>query len=104
MEAFIVVMAALALGYILGRIRPWWRLDGWAEDQIRFSGRWVRRGAVPLMVVALVRWLTAPRESWRAFRLPPAEPRVAVAPQRDPDWAGNRARAIRKEGQETPPG
>ncbi|MET8605569.1 hypothetical protein ABZV92_18705 [Streptomyces rubiginosohelvolus] len=100
MKSFIVVTTALALGYALGRIRPWWRLGGWAEDQIRFSGRWVRRGAVPLMVVALARWITAPRESWRAFRLPPAEPpRAALAPQRDPDWAGNRARATQKEGQ-----
>ncbi|WP_274036311.1 hypothetical protein [Streptomyces sp. MMBL 11-1] len=92
MKSVIVVTTALALGYAFGRIRPWWRLDGWAEDQIRFSGRWVQRGTVRLVAVALVRWLTAPRESWRAFRLPPAESRVALAPQRDPDWAGNRAR------------
>ncbi|WP_331751104.1 hypothetical protein OG215_37775 (plasmid) [Streptomyces globisporus] len=99
MESVIVVTAALALGYALGRMRPWWRLDGWAEDQLRFSGRWVQGGTVRLMAVALARWLTAPRESWRAFGRPPAEPRV-LTPQRDPNWAGCRANVTRDEEEE----
>ncbi|MFJ1662569.1 hypothetical protein [Streptomyces anthocyanicus] len=97
MKAVFLVTTALALGYALGRIRPWWRLDGWAEDQIRFSGRWVQGRTVRLMAVALVRWLTAPRESWRACRLPSVGPRGALAPQRDPDWAGNRARVTQED-------
>ncbi|MFI1189673.1 hypothetical protein [Streptomyces californicus] len=88
MKSVIDVATVLAFGYALGRIRPWWRLEGWAEDHIRFSGRWVQRNAVGLMAVVLARWLTAPRESWRALRLPLTGPQV-LTPQRDPNWANN---------------
>ncbi|MGW0844125.1 hypothetical protein ACWD26_29110 [Streptomyces sp. NPDC002787] len=34
--------AALALGYALGRVRPWLQLGEWAEEQVRLHpGRWI---------------------------------------------------------------
>lgn len=36
------IVAALALGYALGRVRPWLQLGDWAEEQVRFHpARWV---------------------------------------------------------------
>jgi hypothetical protein len=38
----LAITAALALGYFLGRVRPWLQLGDWAEDQVRLHpGRWV---------------------------------------------------------------
>ncbi|MEU3743233.1 hypothetical protein AB0E78_40020 [Streptomyces sp. NPDC032198] len=62
--------AALAAGYLLGRLRPWRRLGDWAADQVRFTGAWVRGGAARQAVVVLVHAVTAPRTSWRIMRAP----------------------------------
>ncbi|WP_344367012.1 hypothetical protein [Streptomyces gobitricini] len=39
MKAIVVTaVAALAAGYLLGRLRPWQRAGDWAADQVRFTG------------------------------------------------------------------
>lgn len=38
----VTAVAALAAGYLLGRLRPWQRLGDWAADQVRFTRAWVR--------------------------------------------------------------
>ncbi|MET9593175.1 hypothetical protein ABZY45_19885 [Streptomyces sp. NPDC006516] len=81
--------AALAAGYLLGRLRPWQRLGDWAADQVRFTGAWAWGGAARQAVVVLVHAVTAPRTSWRIMRAPAAETR-APTPVRDPDWVANR--------------
>ena len=88
MGAVITAVAALASGYGLGRLRPWRRAGGWAADQVRFAGSWVRDGTGRQAAVALVHVVTAPRTSWRAMRAPTMQTRVP-APVLDPGWAAN---------------
>ncbi|MEV5463051.1 hypothetical protein [Streptomyces sp. NPDC002788] len=85
----VTTVAALAAGYLLGRLRPWQRAGDWAADQVRFTGPWVRGGFGRQAVVVLVHVVTTPRTSWRIVRTPATEPR---APVRDPDWVANRSR------------
>lgn len=89
--AVLIVTAAVALvvGYLVGRVRPWQRLGNWAEDQVRFTGAWVRGGRVRQAVVVLVHVLVRPRTSWHILRTPGTEARVP-APVRDPNWVDNR--------------
>ncbi|WP_329461102.1 hypothetical protein [Streptomyces sp. NBC_01431] len=42
MGVVVTADAALAAGYLLGRLRPWQRAGDWAADQARFTGTWVR--------------------------------------------------------------
>lgn len=44
MAVVVTAAAALALGYLLGRLRSWRRVGDWAADQVRFTGTWVRGG------------------------------------------------------------
>lgn len=44
MVVVVTAAAALAAGYLLGRLRPWRRLGDWATDQVRFTGGF---GAAP---------------------------------------------------------
>ncbi|MEV5350285.1 hypothetical protein [Streptomyces achromogenes] len=92
MGIVVTAAAALAVGHLLGRLRPWQRLGDWAADQVRFTGAWVRGGAGRQAVVVLAHAATAPRTSWRILRAPGTETR-APAPMRDPDWVANRTRA-----------
>jgi hypothetical protein len=55
--------AALAAGYLLGRLRPWQRAGDWAADQVRFTRAWVRGGTGRQAVVVLVHTVTAPLTS-----------------------------------------
>ncbi|MFB6990873.1 hypothetical protein ACFC0C_25060 [Streptomyces sp. NPDC056178] len=87
----VVTAAALAVGYLLGRLRPWQRAGDWAADQVRFTGPWACGGFGRQAVVVLVHVVAAPRTSWRIMRAPATETRVP-APVRDPDWGANRAR------------
>ncbi|MFJ5802702.1 hypothetical protein [Streptomyces decoyicus] len=53
-----LITAALAVGYVLGRLRPWDRLDTWLWRRLTFGGRWTRtrRGQLTVLAVdALVR-------------------------------------------------
>lgn len=82
--------AALAAGYLLGRLRPWRRLGDWAADQVRFTGAWVRGGAARQAVVVLVHAVTAPRTSWHIMRAPATETQTPTH-VRDPHWAAHRS-------------
>ncbi|MER6604271.1 MULTISPECIES: hypothetical protein [Streptomyces] len=88
----VTAAAALAAGYLLGRLHPWRRAGDWAADQVRHAGAWVRGGVVRQAVVVLVHVATAPRTSWRIMRTPAADTTVPV-PVRDPDWVAHRTRA-----------
>ncbi|MFF3177904.1 hypothetical protein ACFVQ0_35395 [Streptomyces sp. NPDC057900] len=93
MGIVIIAAAALAAGYLLGRLRPWRRAGDWVADQVRFTGPWARGGSGRQAVVVLVHVVTAPRTSWRIMRAPATETRVPVpAPVRDPEWVANRTR------------
>ncbi|MFJ5803681.1 hypothetical protein [Streptomyces decoyicus] len=92
MSVAITAAAALAAGYLLGRLRSWQRAGDWAAEQVRFTKAWVRGGTGRQAVVVLVHVVTAPRASWRIMRAPAAETR-APAPVRDPDWVANHTRA-----------
>ncbi|MFF8387296.1 hypothetical protein ACF053_27140 [Streptomyces kanasensis] len=69
----VIAAAALAAGYLLGRLRPWQHLGDWVADQVRFTGAWVRGGAGRQAVVVLAHAVTAPRTSWRIMRTPATE-------------------------------
>ncbi|MFJ9033962.1 hypothetical protein ACIRQP_36895 [Streptomyces sp. NPDC102274] len=84
-----VIVATVALGYPVGRLRPWRRLGDWAVDQVRLAGSWVRGGRGRQAVVVLVHVVTSPCTSWRIVRAPATGTR-ASAPVRDPDWVTNR--------------
>ncbi|MFB7258064.1 hypothetical protein [Streptomyces nojiriensis] len=92
MAVIVTAAAALAAGYLLGRLRPWRRAGDWAADQVRHAGTWVRGGAGRQAVVVLVHAVTAPRTSWRIMRTP-ATTTEPTAPVRDPEWVASRTRA-----------
>lgn len=74
------IAAALAVGYLLGRIRPLDRLDTWVWRQFTFGGPWFAsrpRQVVLLAAHALVR-PTATWHAWRHRHDPP--PRRSPAP------------------------
>ncbi|MBV7674141.1 hypothetical protein STHAL_32355 [Streptomyces halstedii] len=85
----VVAVAALALGYLVGRVRPWRRLGNWAEDQLRFTGSWVRGGTAKQAFLAVVHGLTRPRTTMRILCISPRA--MTLAPARDPHWAANRS-------------
>ncbi|MFJ5645776.1 hypothetical protein [Streptomyces sp. NPDC093223] len=60
--------AALALGYAIGRARPWLRLGDWAEEQVRcHPGRWIGTlGREALLYSALL--ATQPARAFEALR------------------------------------
>ncbi|MET7563764.1 hypothetical protein ABZS95_26720 [Streptomyces sp. NPDC005479] len=89
MDVFVTTAVALAVGYLLGRLRPWDRLGNWAADQVRFTGSWVRGGTGRQAVVVLAHAVTAPRTSWRMMRTP-ATATQAPMPVRDPNWVTDR--------------
>ncbi|CAD5911199.1 hypothetical protein ACWGH7_11520 [Streptomyces cyaneofuscatus] len=88
----LVIVSALTAGCLAGRLQPWRRLGGWAVDQIRHTGPWVRNGRGRQAAVALAQVLTAPRTSWRIVRTPITGGREP-APVRDPEWIANRTRS-----------
>ena len=97
MIAYVACVVALAAGCVLGRVRPWQRLGGWAEDQLRFGG-WARGGACRQAVVLLALVVTAPCATWRAVRRPAPAPAPAPAPEVDPHWVANRTNRARGGG------
>ncbi|MDW8804330.1 hypothetical protein P1P68_05875 [Streptomyces scabiei] len=62
------IAAALALGYALGRVRPWLRLDDWADEQVRsHPQRWIgTRWREAALFAALA--ATQPRRAFGALR------------------------------------
>ncbi|HEY5835038.1 hypothetical protein [Streptomyces sp.] len=62
-----ITVAALAAGYVLGRVRPWDRLDTWVWRQFTFGGPWVR--SKPRQVVLLAAHaLARPATTWDIWR------------------------------------
>ncbi|MFD3874628.1 hypothetical protein [Streptomyces sp. NPDC058623] len=88
----VAAAAALAAGYLLGRLRPWRRAGDWAADQARFTGAWARGGSVRQALVVLVHIVTAPRTSRRIMRAPAADTQAPV-PERDPNRIAHRTRS-----------
>jgi hypothetical protein len=109
----ITAAAALAAGYVLGRIRPGRRLLAWAEERSYgpHGPAWWAAQAIGLVAVAWMvtvhpRRSAANRRSWREARNQKRSPAIAIprirrapAPQFDPDWAANRGAEPRKEDQ-----
>ncbi|MER6687469.1 hypothetical protein [Streptomyces olivaceoviridis] len=64
----LAIVAALTLGYTLGRVRPWLQLGNWAAEQVRFHpARWIGshwREAVLFTALAV----TQPRTAFDALR------------------------------------
>lgn len=89
MVLIVTSVCTLAVGYLLGQLRPWRCLGDWAAAQVRFTGSWVRGSVGRQAVVVLVHAATAPRASWRIIRAPAAVARTPV-PTPDPDWLAHR--------------
>lgn len=88
MAAALLAAAALAVGYVLGRVRPWDRLDTWVWRRLAFGGAWTR--SRPQQVLTLVvHVLVRPRASWNSWRRndPPSAPvpPVRVRDLREPE-------------------
>lgn len=62
-----VVLGALAVGYVLGRIRPFDQLDTWLWRRLTFGGPWVHSRRHQVLVFA-VHVLVRPAASVRAWR------------------------------------
>ncbi|MER5578949.1 hypothetical protein [Streptomyces massasporeus] len=62
------IVAALALGYALGRVRPWLLLGDWADWQVRFRHtHWIgSRWRATVLFTALA--ATQPRAAFGALR------------------------------------
>ncbi|MFF8290454.1 hypothetical protein ACF068_14665 [Streptomyces sp. NPDC016309] len=78
----VLLLAALAVGYTVGRLRPWDRLDTWVWRRMTFMGEWTKSRPQQLLTVA-VHVLVRPRLSWNIWRhrhdpLPPKSPPVRI--------------------------
>nr|WTB28172.1 hypothetical protein OG781_00060 [Streptomyces sp. NBC_00830]WTB35911.1 hypothetical protein OG781_46525 [Streptomyces sp. NBC_00830] len=51
MGIVVTAVAALTVGWMLGRLRPWQHLGNWTADQVRFAGYWVQDGTGRQIVV-----------------------------------------------------
>lgn len=63
-----ITLAALVIGYLVGRLQPWNALDAWAENQVRFHGPWARGSKAQQAAVLVAHCITHPRRSWRSRR------------------------------------
>ena len=63
-----ITLAALVVGYLIGRLQPWNALDAWAENEVRFYGPWARSNKAKQATVWVAHCVTHPRHSWRALR------------------------------------
>ncbi|WP_030798899.1 hypothetical protein [Streptomyces sp. NRRL S-337] len=63
----LLLAAALAAGYALGRLRPWDRLDTWVWRRLTFGGRWTRtrRGQLAVLAMHAVVRPAATVHAWR---------------------------------------
>jgi hypothetical protein len=68
-----------AAGYLLGRIRPWDRLDTWAWRRLTFGGPWTH-SKLQVVLTFWVHALVRPAATWHAWRHrndpPPKSPPV----------------------------
>lgn len=70
-------VAALLVGYILGRLRPWQALGDWAADELHFTGRWATGSRARQAVLTAALFASEPRRSWRDWKTS-AEPEATV--------------------------
>lgn len=93
---WLVIVAALAVGYALGRVRPAARASSWAHWLMydrsvtrRHPRWWLAQGVFLAEIVVLL--TTQPRQTIHAWkhRNDPPPPR-SPAPVIDPDWVAKR--------------
>lgn len=65
MTVLLAAAVAVVVGYLLGRWRPWLRLERWADRRTRDDGRWWL-DTTPLTAIAFV--ATGPRGALYAWR------------------------------------
>lgn len=68
-------LAAVLVGYVLGRLRPWRMLGDWAASQLRFVGSWATGSTARQLLLAMAVAVTEPRgalRSWRQSKEPEA--------------------------------
>jgi hypothetical protein len=68
-----LLLAALAFGYAIGRLRPWDRLDTWVWRRVTFGGTWTRSKPQQILTIAahiVVRPLVS-LDIWRHRHDPP---------------------------------
>ena len=72
-DTLAATVAAVLVGYWLGRLRPWRMLGDWAAHQLRFGGRWATGSRAQQGVLAAAVAVTEPRRSlqnWKTSRQP----------------------------------
>lgn len=89
MIAATLLVGALAVGYALGRLRPYDRLDTWVWRRLTFGGKWTRtrRGQLLVLVAHAIARPAATARIWRHRHHPPprrsAPVRVATVESSD---------------------
>ncbi|TJZ55591.1 hypothetical protein FCH28_09630 [Streptomyces piniterrae] len=74
-----LIAASFTVGYFLGRLRPWDRLDTWLWRRLTFGGRWTctRRGQLGVLAVHALLRPAATVHAWR-HRNDPTTPRSSA--------------------------
>ncbi|MEU0181474.1 hypothetical protein ABZ312_09820 [Streptomyces sp. NPDC006207] len=80
-------LAAVAGGYLAGRLRPGRRLLHWAEDHRPAWSPLTPLAALVVLVALAHAWTFHPRRSLANVRSWRADARRAPAPRFNPDWA-----------------
>lgn len=87
-------LAAVLVGYVLGRLRPWRMLGDWAVDELRHGGRWAHGSKLRQWMFLMVWAVTSPGAVLRVWRFreelsKPMPFGGAMKPkiQYDPEWA-----------------
>ncbi|MFF8840480.1 hypothetical protein [Streptomyces sp. NPDC015130] len=63
----VIAATALAAGYLLGRVRPWDRLDTWVWRRFTFMGTWTQSKPQTVLTIA-AHILARPRLSYDIWR------------------------------------
>lgn len=79
MTTALAAAAALAVGYVLGRVRPWDRLDTWVWHRFAFMGEWTKSKPQQVLTMA-AHILVRPRISWDIWRHRNDPPKPTRAP------------------------
>jgi hypothetical protein len=61
-------LAAVLVGYVLGRLRPWRMLGDWAADELHFARRWATGSRARQATLAAAVVVTEPRQSWQNWK------------------------------------
>lgn len=97
MTTALIAFAALAVGYILGRVQPYDRLANWADWQLRFHlDRWTSKPRqAALLTLLLITDPFATVHAWRHRKDPP--PPRSPAVQINSDWVAKRRAQLADE-------